>query len=174
VALIFGELTETPVGRISFIAGDAGLQRVAFMSLNRLKEQMHISENTPSLPGLQVAGTLLSEFNEFLFGIRKSFSVDIDWDILKGFQREVLTLTAQIPYGQLLTYGELAKRLGKPSAARAVGAALGSNPMPIVIPCHRVIAADGCLQGYKGGIKIKGFLLGLEGHQIEGERVIRE
>lgn len=173
MALTFGELLETPVGRISFIAGDAGLQRVAFMPLKLLKKQLNISESTPSLPGLQITGTLLSEFNEFLFGIRKSFSVEIDWDVVKGFQRDVLTLTAQIPYGQLLTYGEIARCLGKPSAARAVGAALGSNPMPIVIPCHRVIAADGRLQGYLGGVKTKVFLLGLEGHQIVGERVER-
>jgi methylated-DNA-[protein]-cysteine S-methyltransferase len=173
VALTFGELMETPVGRISFVAGDAGLQQVAFMPLKALKKGLNINESTPSLPGLQIAGTLLSEFNEFLFGIWKSFSVEIDWGVLEGFQRDVLKLTAQIPYGQVLTYGELAQRMGKPSAARAVGAALGRNPMPIVIPCHRVIAADGRLQGYKGGIKTKAFLLGLEGHQIEGARVLQ-
>jgi O-6-methylguanine DNA methyltransferase len=116
----------------------------------------------------------LTEINEFLFGIRKSFSVEIDWRILNGFQREVLLLTVQIPFGEITTYDALAKRLGKPSAARAVGAALGTNPMPMVIPCHRVIAADNQLQGYIGGVEIKASLLELEGHEIENGRVVRK
>ncbi|MFN2303648.1 MAG: methylated-DNA--[protein]-cysteine S-methyltransferase [Anaerolineales bacterium] len=174
MSLTFGELIETPVGSISFFAGDTGLQRVAFMPLQRLKSQQNINESIPSLPGLQIVGTLLTEINEFLFGIRKSFSVEIDWRILNGFQREVLLLTVQIPFGEITTYGALAKRLGKPSAARAVGAALGNNPMPMVIPCHRVIAADNQLQGYIGGVEIKASLLELEGHEIENGRVVRK
>lgn len=164
--LTFGELTETPLGPISFYAGDCGLQRLAFSSLKQLKEKESLQEKTPSMFGLETIGVLLSELNEYLFGIRKVVSVTIDWEIIRGFQREVLTLTCKIPYGQVRTYGEIAESLGKPKAARAVGAALGSNPMPIIIPCHRVIGSDGRLQGYIDGIQSKALLLTLEGHQI--------
>lgn len=171
--ITFGTLTETPLGHISFYAGDNGLKRVAFMPLEVLKETDKIGETQPSLQGLETIGILLSELNEFLFCIRKSFSVKIDWDVMGEFQRKVLAVTAEIPYGQVLTYGELATQLGKPGASRAVGSALGKNPMPIVIPCHRVIGADGGLRGYTGGIKTKDFLLSLEGHKVESDKVIK-
>lgn len=171
MGLTFAELTESPLGPISIIAGDDGLQRVAFTSLKLLKAKLDASENEPSFKGLEIAGTLLSEVNEFLFGIRTSFSVDIDWGVLEGFQRQVLELTAELPFGQLTTYGAIAKSLGKPGAARAVGRALGDNPMPILIPCHRVIGSDRSLRGYTNGIKTKAFLLGLEGHLVDMDRV---
>jgi len=169
--ITFGTLTETPLGEISFYAGDNGLKRVAFMPLNVLKETDNFGETQPSLIGLETIGILLTELNEFLFGIRKSFSVKIDWEGMGEFQRQVLNLTAEIPYGQAVSYGELAKQLGKPGASRAIGRALGSNPMPIVIPCHRVIGADGGLRGYTDGIQTKAFLLSLEGHNVESGKV---
>lgn len=171
MGLTFGTLTETPLGEISFYAGEDGLKRVAFMPLDVLKKREDIEETQPSLMGLGTIGILLPELNEFLFGIRKSFSVKIDWSGMGSFKRKVLRLTAEIPYGQVRTYGELAKELGKPGASRAVGRALGSNPMPIVIPCHRVIGAEGGLRGYTDGIKTKAFLLNLEGHRVESGKV---
>ncbi len=172
--LTFGELKETPIGPISFIAGDAGLRQVSFASLMHVKTAKNYIESEPSLEGLETIGTLLIEINEFLFGIRKSFSIDVDWSVIKGFQDEVLRITADIPYGELMTYGEIADRLGKPGSARAVGRALGSNPMPIVIPCHRVIGSDRKLRGYTApeGIKTKAFLLEHEGHKIEDDRIV--
>jgi len=80
--------------------------------------------------------------------------------------------TAEIPFGQYLTYGGIAHQLGKPGAARAVGRALRDNPMPIVIPCHRVIGSDGRLVGYEGGLDAKAFLLRLEGHNVASGRVV--
>jgi methylated-DNA-[protein]-cysteine S-methyltransferase len=80
-----------------------------------------------------------------------------------SFQREVWSMLAQIPYGQTWSYGDVARRIGKPQAVRAVGAANGRNPIPIVLPCHRVIGADGSLTGFGGGLPTKQFLLALEG-----------
>lgn len=171
MTVTFGTLLESPLGEISFYAGDNGLKRLAFMDLQALKEKENINDLFPSLQGMETIGILLSELNEYLFGIRKDFSVKIDWSVMGGFQREVLAFTANIPYGQVLTYGDVAKEVGKPGASRAVGGALGSNPLPIVIPCHRVIGADGGLRGYRGGIKTKAFLLALEGHNVENDKV---
>ena len=170
--MTFGELTETPLGPISFYAGDRGLQRLSFSSLKVLKQNENLSSEHPSFFGLQTIGILLTELNEYLHGIRKKFSMKIDWEVLSGFQQEVLAYTSDIPYGQIHTYGEIAAALGKPGGARAVGKALGENPIPIVIPCHRVIGADGVLRGYQGGIKAKAFLLNLEGHEFQNGKII--
>lgn len=171
MGLTFGELTDTPVGPVSFVAGDAGLQKVSFQPLQMLKTEQGLNEAEPSFEGLEAIGILLAEVNEYLFGIRKTFTVKIDWDVLEGFQRRVLSMTAKIPYGEVRTYGEIAAKLGKPGAARAVGGALGRNPMPIVIPCHRVVGSERRLVGYTGGLTTKAYLLGLEGHAIEDGRV---
>ena len=166
--LTFAHLNDTPIGPLSFFAGDHGLQGVAFSSLTQLKQKLLNPDDGPSFQGLETLGTLLVEVNAYLFGLQRVFTVDIDWDIIEGFQREVLALTAEIPYGKVVTYGEIAEKLGKPGAARAVGSALARNPMPIVIPCHRVIGADRVLRGYIGGEDTKAFLLRLEGQTITG------
>ena len=170
--LTYGELAKTPLGPISFYAGDHGLRGLCFSSLRMLKAQNNFPEGKPSLFGLETVGVLLSELNEYLFGIRKNFTLKIDWDVFDGFQQNVLAFTSEIPYGEVMTYGDIAKSLGKPGSARAVGMALGRNPMPIVIPCHRVIGADGGLRGYTNGIESKAFLLGLEGHIISEGKLI--
>lgn len=174
MGLTFGEIKETKLGQISFVAGDHGLQRVAFKPLALLKSEENYSQEEPSLKGLETVGILLTEINEYLFGIRKTFSVDIDWHGMGDFQRQVLRLTAKIPYGDLWHYGEVAARLGKPKAARAVGGALARNPMPIIIPCHRVIGSDQKLHGYTapGGVETKRQLLKLEGRIFEGDCVV--
>ncbi len=174
MGLTFGELKDTVIGPISIVAGDEGLLRVAFKPLAQLKSEEYSQQEKPSLKGLETVGALLAEINEYLFGIRRIFSVDIDWEVMDGFQRDVLYLTAQIPYGEVLSYGEVADQLGKPKAARAVGGALGRNPMPIVIPCHRVIGSDHRLHGYTapGGVETKRHLLRTEGHVVKGDRVV--
>lgn len=173
MGLCYGEIAESPLGPISLIAGDEGLQGVAFSSLKKYKKKMGSVEE-PSLAGLETIGILLSEINAYLFGLRKTFSANVDWCGLSSFQRVVLELTYQIPYGEIRTYGEMAVELGKPGAARAVGKALGENPMPIVIPCHRVVDSKLHLRGYTApnGIQTKSFLLNLEGHQIIGDRIV--
>ncbi len=104
------------------------------------------------------------EFSEYFAGQRRTFDFPID---LHGtpFEMEVWTALQNIPYGSTVTYGELAAGLGKPGAARAIGSANGRNPIPIVVPCHRVIAAGGKLGGYGGGLTLKRQLLDLEAGQ---------
>jgi len=175
LGVTFGELRENPLGYpISMIAGDRGLQRVVFMSLKATKMEMEYPGDEPSFKGLEVISTLINEINEYLFGFRKKFSIYIDWESVNGFQRDVLQMTYKIPYGSICRYGEIAGHLDKPGSARAVGRALSENPMPIVIPCHRVIGADQKLHGFAApdGINTKARLLRLEGHIIEDNRVI--
>lgn len=171
MGLTYAELTNTPCGTLTFIAGEDGLHQVAFSSLNRLKEVAGGGDIEPSLLGLEILTDLLQEMNAYLAGLRKDFSVKINWDMFSGFQARVLKRTYEIPYGEVMTYGEIAQELGQPGASRAVGGALGANIMPVVIPCHRVIAQDGRLRGYIGGVEKKAFLLTLEGHCIENGRV---
>ena len=101
---------------------------------------------------------------EAYFGLRRrSFNLPIDWSLVHGFAGRILRRTAGIPFGDVRSYGQLAALAGSPRAARAVGNALGSNPIPIVVPCHRVLHADGGLGGYSGGLDRKRYLLALEG-----------
>ncbi|MFQ6132224.1 MAG: methylated-DNA--[protein]-cysteine S-methyltransferase [Armatimonadota bacterium] len=103
------------------------------------------------------------EMRRYLSGERLEFSAPVDLSGLTPFQRQVLEETRKIPYGETATYGEIARRVGRPGAARAVGQALGSNPVAIIIPCHRVVGANGRLTGFGGGLEWKQMLLDLEG-----------
>jgi methylated-DNA-[protein]-cysteine S-methyltransferase len=110
----------------------------------------------------------MKQVKEYLEGQRTKFDLPLDMSALSEFQRRVLTIALKIPRGQYLTYGDVAKAIGKPQASRAVGQALGHNPVPIVIPCHRVLGSDGSLHGYSGGggLQTKAWLLQLEGASI--------
>jgi methylated-DNA-[protein]-cysteine S-methyltransferase len=105
------------------------------------------------------------QIREYLAGERREFDLVIDWSGMTAFQEAALRLTLAIPFGQVTTYGEIARQMGKPLAARAVGRAEATNPLPLVIPCHRVLGTDGGLHGYgaPGGVKTKAWLLELEG-----------
>jgi methylated-DNA-[protein]-cysteine S-methyltransferase len=103
------------------------------------------------------------QLKKYLAGQGTSFSLEVDIRGLTPFERSVLRQTMKIPYGKTASYGQIASRVGKPNAYRAVGNALGANPIPIIIPCHRVIASDGGLGGYGGGLSYKRKLLSLEG-----------
>jgi len=106
----------------------------------------------------------LRQLSEYLGGSLRQFSIPVDLSSSTPFQQQVLQLTTQIPYGQTSTYKEIALQVGKPNAARAVGRVEATNPIPLVIPCHRVLGTDGSLHGYggPGGIKLKAWLLQLE------------
>ena len=108
------------------------------------------------------------QLTEYFAGSRTTFDVPLQ---MAGspFQLRVWQALCDIPYGTTTSYGELARRVGKPSAARAVGLANGQNPIAVIVPCHRVIGADGSLTGYGGGLDRKRFLLGLEGHASAGD-----
>jgi methylated-DNA-[protein]-cysteine S-methyltransferase len=138
--------------------------------------QIRFSPSNPSLKppdqdpdGLNLlAKKAIDQLREYFTGNRRQFDLPIDWSQMIGFQHDVLKLTFEIPYGQTRTYGDIARKLGNPTGARAVGAAVGSNPIPIFIPCHRVVGSNGSLHGYSapGGIETKAWLLQLEGARI--------
>ncbi|MDW8478857.1 MAG: methylated-DNA--[protein]-cysteine S-methyltransferase [Xanthomonadales bacterium] len=145
----------TPLGRIALRAGPGGLRAIAFVEAGA---------GGPAAEAMPPAGELLAaaiaELEEYFAGRRRSFALPLD---PRGtpFQLKVWRALAAIPYGATLGYGELAARLGRPGGARAVGQALAANPLPIVLPCHRVVAARG-LGGYAGGIRVKRWLLAHE------------
>jgi methylated-DNA-[protein]-cysteine S-methyltransferase len=103
------------------------------------------------------------QLDEYFAGTRREFDLDVDLSPAREFGRSVLEQLARVPYGELTTYGELAARAGRPRAARAVGTVMNRNPVPIVLPCHRVVGSSGSLVGYAGGLERKRLLLELEG-----------
>ncbi|MGH8902594.1 MAG: methylated-DNA--[protein]-cysteine S-methyltransferase [Egibacteraceae bacterium] len=106
------------------------------------------------------------ELDEYFSGRRRDFNVPLDWTLTTGFTRRVLQVAARIPYGAVQTYRDVAADAGNPNASRATGNALGANPLPIVVPCHRVVRTGGGLGGYTTGVHKKAFLLALEGAQL--------
>jgi methylated-DNA-[protein]-cysteine S-methyltransferase len=103
------------------------------------------------------------ELDEYFGGRRRAFELALDWSLVGPFGRRVLRVTSEIPYGGVLSYAEVAADAGSPRGYRATGNALGANPIPIVVPCHRVLRSGGSLGGYGGGLERKRFLLELEG-----------
>jgi len=103
------------------------------------------------------------QLDEYFEGGRRAFDVELDWRLTAGFRREVLCATAQIPYGQTASYRQIATQAGSAAAVRAAGTALATNPLPIVVPCHRVLRTGGALGSYRGGPEAKAQLLDLEG-----------
>ncbi|MFD7440280.1 methylated-DNA--[protein]-cysteine S-methyltransferase [Streptomyces sp. NPDC059909] len=106
----------------------------------------------------------IRQLAEYFAGRRRDFELPLDWSLSSGFNREVLReLASGVPYGSVVGYGDLADRVGQPGAAQAVGTAMGSNPLPVVVPCHRVVESNGGLGGFGGGLETKRQLLALEG-----------
>lgn len=114
------------------------------------------------VPDPRRASPVASQVEQYLARKRERFDLDVDLAGLTPFQQRILRATARVPYGELTTYAAVARRAGSERATRAAGAALGANPVPIVVPCHRVVASDGSLGGYAGGLRTKRRLLALE------------
>jgi len=156
---------DSPFGTLHAATTKRGLLRIAFPEesiesvLERLARDLspRIVEAPASLDAVK------RELDEYFAGRRHTFEVPLDWSLIGPFGRRVLRKTAAIPYGGHLSYAEVATEAGSPRGARAAGNALGSNPIPIVIPCHRVLRSGGSLGGYGGGVERKRYLLELEG-----------
>ncbi len=152
---------ETPIGELLLAGEDGSLSMIGFPkgSMRRDPEPDWIFNEKP----LAEAGKQLTEYFD---GARREFDLDLD---LSGteFQVSVLHALQEIPYGETVSYGEIARRIGRPKAVRAVGAANGRNPIPIVVPCHRVIGSGGDLTGFGGGLDTKEALLRLEAEQTQ-------
>ncbi len=157
---------ESPVGTL-LVAGTArGLVRIAYgEKMPQDKVLLELSEDVSPrvLEAPARLDSIRRQLDEYFEGRRTAFDVSLDWRLSHGFQRRVLGHTARIPYGHVSTYKTVAAAAGSPRAARAAGNALGANPIPIVVPCHRVLHTGGGLGGYGGGLDRKEFLLGLEG-----------
>ena len=154
----------TEFGRLWLAATERGLCRIGFDQseetfVNDLKDWYAVGP----LPDAGALAEARRQLGEYLAGRREVFSLELDLDDLTDFQRKALAACAAIPYGMMATYTDLARQVGRPGAARAVGTAMARNPIPFIIPCHRVVRSDGTLGGYGGGLSVKERLLALEG-----------
>lgn len=156
----------SPLGQLVVAVTPRGLIRIAYNaeeSADVVLEELarRVSPRVVEAPA--ALDDVRRELDEYFEGRRTSFDLPIDWRLHDGFRGRVLRATARIPYGKLRTYGEIAAKAGSPRGSRAAGNALGSNRIPIVVPCHRVVRSGGKIGGYTGGLERKEYLLGLEG-----------
>jgi methylated-DNA-[protein]-cysteine S-methyltransferase len=160
------ERHETPLGVVLVGATSEGLVRLGLPAeqestvLEQLAERVSPRVLHASRESLTQTRR---ELDEYFGGSRREFCIPLDWRLTSGFRREVLRATAEIPYGQTASYRDVAARAGSPGATRAAGSALATNPLPIIVPCHRVLRTGGGLGGYAGGLEAKTALLHLEG-----------
>jgi methylated-DNA-[protein]-cysteine S-methyltransferase len=154
---------DSPFGTLLAAVTERGLVRIAFGAREAVLEQLAASVSPRVLEAPARVDDVRRELDEYFDGRRRSFGVTLDWTLTRGFSRRVLEATWRIPFGSVATYGHVAGEAGNARAARAAGTALHHNPIPIVVPCHRVIGASGSLVGYGGGLPMKEALLRLEG-----------
>jgi methylated-DNA-[protein]-cysteine S-methyltransferase len=163
---------DSPVGKLLVATTDRGLVRIAYV--DAADEDAVVADLAARVsPRVLAAPRKLDkprrELDEYFTGRRRRFDLGLDWRLTQGFSRRVLRATGRIPYGSVSTYKRVASAAGSPRGSRAAGNALGSNPIPIIVPCHRVLHSGGGLGGYTGGIERKRLLLGVEGAAMTGE-----
>ena len=167
----YGYAPRTRVGPLFVAVSDRGLVALDF-GLSEQEFVARVSHRTKAtlIRSNDETAEAMKQVKEYLEGHRIKFDLPLDMNAMSEFQRLVLGIALKIPRGKYLTYGDVAKAIGKPQASRAVGQALGHNPVPIVIPCHRVLGSDGSLHGYSGGggLQTKAWLLQLEGASLPG------
>ncbi len=158
------DLVDTPIGNLFVAATPRGLCRISYDAVPEQQlESLARSFGVRVLRSAKPIDTARRELDEYFEGKRRRFDLPLDVALLADFNRRVLRELVRVPYGEVVTYGELASRAARPRAARAVGTVMNRNPLPIVLPCHRVIGANGKLVGYGGGLDRKEKLLRLEG-----------
>jgi methylated-DNA-[protein]-cysteine S-methyltransferase len=158
---------ESPLGRLLVAATDDGLVRLAYLDGMSGSEDAVLQELAARVsPRVLASPRRLDqprrELDEYFAGTRREFELPLDWRLVHGFGRRVLDVARAIPYGACLTYKEVAAAAGSPRGSRAAGNALGRNPLPIIVPCHRVLHSTGGLGGYTGGLERKRALLAIE------------
>jgi methylated-DNA-[protein]-cysteine S-methyltransferase len=157
---------DSPLGPLVLAATRRGLVRLSYSDYRETDEVLQDLATRISPRVLEAPARLdpvRRELDEYFEGRRTEFDIPIDWSQLAGFTRKVLRATARIGFGETSTYAGVASGAGSPRAVRAAGNALGANPMPVVVPCHRVLRTGGALGGYTGGTERKEYLLRLEG-----------
>jgi methylated-DNA-[protein]-cysteine S-methyltransferase len=158
---------ETPIGTLLIAGDDAAVHRITFPQRGRAAKPQPEWQESQRGP----VGEAARQLREYFAGKRAEFDLRLAPEGT-SFQRSVWRQLQEIPYGETISYGELARRIGNPKASRAVGSANGANPLPIVIPCHRVIAGDGTLGGFGGGLPTKQTLLALERRGSASNRAV--
>lgn len=157
-------IMDTLIGQLVVASTERGLIRIILPGEECYDFHSYINKMYPEEIPIEGRGRnrqIIDQLHEYFNGYRTTFSLSLE---LRGteFQRSVWKAVADVPYGQTRSYGEIAREIGRPKACRAVGAANGTNPIPIVVPCHRIIGADGSMTGFGGGIPLKKKLLRLE------------
>lgn len=158
-------MVDSPLGPLTVIVTPRGLVRLSYAGEPVEKQLEELAERISPriLRAPRRTDDVRRQLDDYFEGRRHDFDVPIDWRLVRGFAGEVLRATARIPFGAVSSYRDIAAAAGSPRAYRAAGNALGSNPVPIVVPCHRVLHAGGGLGGYTGGLDRKRYLLRLEG-----------
>lgn len=156
---------DSPLGPLMVMVTRRGLVRLSYSDEGIDAQLADVADRISPriLEAPERTDTVRRQLDEYFGGSRRDFDLAIDWRLVRGFSSDVLRATTRIPFGSVSTYREIAAQAGSPNAYRAAGNALGSNPIPIVVPCHRVLHAGGGLGGYTGGLDRKEFLLRIEG-----------
>ena len=157
-------IMNSPVGKLLLAQSKKGLNHIIFeYQIHQFESIVHKKyPNQPIERNNAALQPVVDQLKAYFSGERNTFNLNLDL-IMPPFQMDALNVVKQIPYGSYLTYKEVAERAGNPKAVRAVGSANAHNPLPIVVPCHRVLATGGGLGGYGGGLDMKNYLLNLEG-----------
>jgi methylated-DNA-[protein]-cysteine S-methyltransferase len=157
---------DSPAGRLLLAATPRGVVTVAYADedaqLDQALERLAVAVSPRILSSPRRLDEPRRELDQYFAGDRRRFEVPVDWQLTRGFGRRVLEATARIPFGSLSTYKQVAAEAGSPRGSRAAGNALGANPIPIIVPCHRVLHTSGGLGGYTGGLDRKRLLLAIE------------
>ena len=167
--IVYDKMSHSVLGMVFAAVQDGELVRVSFsLPEDVFQTGLEAMFRAPAVHQPGAAHDALAQIYEYLQGERTAFDLPLNFRHLTEFRQRVLQATMEIPYGQRTTYGDLARKVGSPRGARAVGGAMAHNPLPLVIPCHRVLAADGSLHGYSGGhgLETKAWLLELEARTL--------
>jgi methylated-DNA-[protein]-cysteine S-methyltransferase len=156
---------DSPFGELVVAATKKGLVHVAYPGDRDPLDEIARTVSSRLMESPKRLDPVRRQLDRYFDGRLKTFTVPLDWDFARGFAGRVLMATAKVPFGRVTTYRDVARAAGNVKATRAAGNALGSNPMPIVVPCHRVLRTGGGLGGYTGGLDRKVFLLELEGFE---------
>jgi len=166
--------TDSPLGRLLLATTEGGLIRLAYIDgadqdaaavEDAVLQQLAAKISPRVLASPRKLDEPRRELDEYFSGARRQFEVPLDWGLVRGFGRRVLEATSRIPFGSVSTYKQVATEAGSPRASRAAGNALGANPIPIIVPCHRILHSTGGLGGYTGGLERKRTLLAIEAGQ---------
>jgi methylated-DNA-[protein]-cysteine S-methyltransferase len=163
-------VVDSDIGPLLLAATAEGLVSVGFHATDAVRDKAldrlasRFGTEPVEAPESPLLAEAIRQMAAYFAGGRKDFELPLDWSLISGFNRQVLReLASGVPFGSVVGYGDLARRVGQPGAAQAVGMAMGANPLPVVVPCHRVVESDGGIGGFGGGLETKRKLLALEG-----------